>query len=160
MCRPVSARPRSRTDTVAYPTFRWELRAARPIPGYPDALEHLGHHLLKRRLDLGLQQKQAAEILETGAWNLRNWESGRHGIHISYYPRIIQFLGYNPIPPAATRGQAVRRERLSRGWSRRQVGRQAGVDEATVRRIEDDRPGISRGHLARVLNALGVTRMA
>jgi DNA-binding XRE family transcriptional regulator len=116
----------------------------------------LGHHILKRRLDLGLQQKQAAMILGTGAWNLRNWETGRHGVQTWYYPRIIEFLAYNPLPPAQTRGQAVRRERMSRGWSRRRVGREAGVDEATVRRIEADTVGLARKPLVRVLRALGI----
>jgi hypothetical protein len=140
------------------PYYRWSLATARPIPGYPDALEHLGHHLLKRRLDLGLQQKQAAKILGTGAWNLRNWETGRHGIQNWYYPRVIQFLGYNPLPSAATQGEAVRRERLTRGWSRRRVGREAGVDEATVRRIEADTPRLARKPLQRVLRTLGIER--
>jgi len=139
------------------PFYRWSLTAAKPIPGYPRELRHVGDHLIKRRLDLGLQQKQAAKILGTGTWNLRNWETGRHGIQNCHYPRVIRFLGYNPIPPAETRGQAVRRERLSRGWSRRRVGREAGVDEATVRRIEYDTAGLARKPLIRVLKALGIS---
>ena len=138
------------------PFYRWSLTTAKPIPCYPEVLEHLGHHLLKRRLDLGLQQKQVAKLIGTGAWNLRNWETGRHVIHNSFYPRVIQFLGYNPLPQAETRGQAVRRERLSRGWSRRRLGRAAGVDEATVRRIEADAAGLARKPLLRVLKALRI----
>lgn len=138
------------------PFYRWSLTAARSIRGYPGVLEHLGHHLLKRRLDLGLQQKEAAEILRTGAWNLRNWETGRHGIRIWYYPRVIHFLGYNPLPAPTTRGRMVSRERLTRGWSRRRLGREADADEATVRRIEADKPGLARKPLERVLRALGM----
>jgi len=145
-------------DTVAYPTFRWSLHTARPIPDYPDVLAHVGHHLLRRRLELGLQQKEAAKILGTGAWNLRNWETGRHGIQNWYYPKVIRFLGYNPLPAATTRGQEVRRERLSRGWSRRRLGREAGVDEATVRRIEADTPRVALKPLQGVLRTLGIDR--
>ena len=155
---PPIATKRQRINTVSLPFYRSSLTTARPIPGYPDTLEHVGHHLLKRRLDLGLQQKEAAIILGTEAWNLRNWESGRHGIQNWYYPRIIEFLGYNPLPAATTRGQTVRRERLARGWSRRRLGREAGADEATVRRIEADTPASARKPLQRVLRTLNLER--
>jgi hypothetical protein len=35
--------------TVAYPDFRWKLQGRR----YPASLEHIGRHILKRRLDVG-----------------------------------------------------------------------------------------------------------
>ncbi len=138
------------------PYYRWSLTAGRPIRGYPGQLEHLGHHLLRRRLDLGLQQKQAAEVLGTGAWNLRNWETNRHEIEIRFMPAVIAFLGYDPLPKPRTRGEAVRHARTVRGWSRRKVGRAAGVDEATVRRIEADTPGLARKPLQRVMETLGI----
>jgi transcriptional regulator with XRE-family HTH domain len=138
------------------PFYRWSLTTAKPISGYPDTLEHVGHHLLKRRLDLGLQQKGAAKILGTGASNLRNWETGRHGIQNWHYPKVIRFLGYNPLPAATTRGEAIRRERLSRGWSRRRLGRLASADEGTIRRIEADTPRVGRKPLQRVLTTLGI----
>lgn len=75
---------------------------------------------------------------------------------IWYYPRIIQCLGYNPLPVATTRGEAVRRERVARGWSRRRVAQEPRVDEATVRRIEAATPGLARRPLARVLRTLNV----
>jgi ribosome-binding protein aMBF1 (putative translation factor) len=50
----------------------------------------------------------------------------------------------------------VSRERLTRGWSRRRLGREADADEATVRRIEADKPGLARKPLERVLRALGM----
>jgi hypothetical protein len=99
-------------------------------------------------------------MLGTGAWNLRNWECGRHGIQVSYYPRIIQFLGYKPLPVPGTRGQEIRSERLARGWSRLQLGRRARVDEATVRRIETDTSRLARGPLERVLKVLRLTGAA
>lgn len=138
------------------PYYRWQLSATKPIPGYPNRLEHVGHHVLKRRLDLDLQQKQTAHILGTNPWNLRNWETGRHAIAIRFFPAIIAFLGYNPLPEPRTRGEAVRRERVIRGWSRRRVGRQAIVDEATVRRIEADTLHLARMPLGRVLRVLGI----
>lgn len=156
MCRPVSARPRSRTDTVAYPSFRFKLEAWRPIEGYPDALKHIGDHLLKRRLDLGMNQKTAAERLGTNAWSLRNWETNRRKVEARFYPAIIAFLKYNPLPKPATLGDAVRRERVSRGLSRKSLALQAGVDEATVKRLELDVLRMSRNSTERVLRLLGL----
>jgi hypothetical protein len=94
-------RRRVHTRTVSLPFYRWHLSTARPIPGYPEEIRHIGHQLLKRRLDLGMQQRRAARILGTGAWNLRNWESGRHKIEIRFYPAIIEFLGFarSPLRP-------------------------------------------------------------
>jgi len=45
------------------PFYRWCLTAVKPILGYPRELRHLGDHLVKRRLDLGLRQKEAARRL-------------------------------------------------------------------------------------------------
>lgn len=101
------------------PFYRWSVSAGRPIPGYPRELRHIGDHLLKRRLDLGLQQKAAAKRLRTGAWNLRNWETNRHAIHMQFYPAIIEFLGYNPLPAATTRGEAIRRAKGANRDNRR-----------------------------------------
>jgi hypothetical protein len=59
------------------PFYRWQLVAARPIPGYPESLDHLGHHLLKRRLDLGLEQREVARRLGLTTGGLQNWEHAR-----------------------------------------------------------------------------------
>ena len=136
--------------------MRWRLTAPKPIPGYPARLEHFGHHLLKRRPDLGLQQKAAANHLGADGWNLRNWEANRHQIHIRFYPAIIAFLGYNPLPEAKTRGEKVRRERVSLRWSRLHLGRVARVDEVTARRMEEDTPRMARRATASVLRVLGL----
>ena len=78
--------PDRHNPTVSLPFYRWSLTAAKPIPGYPTELRHIGHHLLKRRLNLGLRQNEAARILGTGAWNLRNWETGRPGCRSAMTP--------------------------------------------------------------------------
>lgn len=63
-------------------------------------LEHVGHHILKRRLAIGVNQTGAAKLLGTNASTLRNWETGRRKIEIRFYPAILRFLGYNPLPKA------------------------------------------------------------
>jgi hypothetical protein len=98
----------------------------------------------------------AARILGTSAWNLRNWETGRHRIEIRFYPAILLFLGYNPLPRPTTRGEAIRRERISRGWSRKQLGLLARVDEGTIKRLELDVPRMAKRLIDRVLTRLGL----
>src|SRR5438309_828447 len=83
----------------------------------------------KRRLDLGLTKKGAARRLRADPCSLKNWEEARTRIEVRFYPRIIGFLGYNPLADAGSLGEAVRRERISRGWSRRELARRASVDE-------------------------------
>ena len=87
---------------------------------------------------------------------LRNWEKGRTEPEVKFLPTIIAFLGYNPLPEAKTSGGQVRRARLSLGLSRLELAGRAGVDEATVRRVEADTKGMTRRCILQVLAALGL----
>jgi DNA-binding XRE family transcriptional regulator len=139
------------------PFYRWQLVADKPILGYPDKLELVGHHLLKRRLDLAVTITDAAKALATHPTGLVNWEKGRTEIEVRFYPAIIRFLGYNPLPVGTTRGQRIQRERMTRGWSRKRLARTAEVDEASVRRLEEDTPRLARRPVMAICRALGVT---
>ena len=78
-------------------------------------------------------------------------------IRIGFYPAIIRFLGYNPLPESTTRGQAIKRERYTRGWSRRHLAGVAGVDEGTIQRLETDRKGSVKKPAEAVCKVLGIT---
>ena len=125
------------------------------LPGdFQRGHEHIGHHILKRRRDLGLQQKQAARQIGVHAGSLENWEYGRTKPVEQLMPAVIRFLGYNPLPSPATPGERVAYERVTRGWSRKRLAASAGVDEATVRRIEEDVPQLTQRSLQAVSRAL------
>jgi len=98
--------------------FCHTLTTCTPKRGYPKQLNHLGDHLRKRRLDLGLTQQEVATQLGVNKDSIRNWEAGRNKVELRYYPLLFAFLGYNPLPEATTRGEAIRRERVSRGGYR------------------------------------------
>jgi transcriptional regulator with XRE-family HTH domain len=69
------------------------------IPLPPELTEGpvtLGDHLHRRRLELGLYQKDVASRLGVTTSSVWNWEHG-WTIDLRYIPRIIAFLGYNPI---------------------------------------------------------------
>src|SRR2546427_993871 len=97
------------------------LKCPKPKRGYPLTLLSIADHLRKRRLDLGLTQKDAAAQLGVDPDTVRNWEQARTEVEVRFYPVLIQFLGYDPLPEARTRGQAIRRARLNQGLSRERV---------------------------------------
>lgn len=141
------------------PFYGWRLTAPKPRLGYPTELKHIGDHIRKRRIDLRLTRKDLARRLETNAWTIKHWEEHlKVRIELRFFPHIISFLGYNPLSPAGTRGTAIRRERISRGWSLRRLAEESKVDEATVRRIEADTPGLARRPVRNVLRCLSRLR--
>ena len=64
--------------------------------GYPKQLRTVGDHLRKKRLELGLLQKQVAEQLGVDETTIYKWENHRSAPVIRVLPKIIQFLGYVP----------------------------------------------------------------
>ena len=65
----------------------------------PEKLETLGDHLRRRRLTLKLIQRQVAEQIGVDKTSIHNWETNFSKPSLEYMPAIIQFLGYNPVPP-------------------------------------------------------------
>jgi DNA-binding XRE family transcriptional regulator len=68
---------------------------------YPDALNTLGDHMRKNRLDLGLRQKDAAKQLGVDLMTVNYWETNRNQPNLAMVPRITNFLGYNRCDTAA-----------------------------------------------------------
>jgi transcriptional regulator with XRE-family HTH domain len=62
---------------------------------YPEAPVTIGEHILKRRLDLGLLQREVSEIIGVSDQTVCNWE---HGIvpELRLMPKVIEFLDYIP----------------------------------------------------------------
>ena len=56
----------------------------------------LGDHLRRRRIELGLYQKDVATKLRVTTSTVWNWEH-TGSVDLRYIPRVIEFLGYNPI---------------------------------------------------------------
>jgi transcriptional regulator with XRE-family HTH domain len=74
-------------------------------------LKTLGDHLRKKRLDLGLLQREAALQLGVDVKTVTNWERQRTEPKIRFLPAIFRFLGSDPRPlPATFREPAAGRE--------------------------------------------------
>jgi len=80
---------------VALPFCHIQLTARKPpSPACPRELHTLGDHIRKRRLDLGLLQREVAEKLQVNQMTVCNWETNRTSPQLRFIPRIVAFLGY------------------------------------------------------------------
>ena len=118
------------------PFCKLEFKAKKPKnPAYPKTLTTLGDHIRKRRLDLGLWQKDVAATLGVTISAVTNWELNRVTPYFTYLPKIIAFLGYTPAPFDKMSDNFVERMklyRLTHGLSQEKFAKLLGVDETTV----------------------------
>ena len=103
----------------------------------------MGDHLRKRRLDLGLLQREVADRLGVDPSTVTNWELNRTSPALRLLPRLFQFLGYMPCPAGQSWADRLRNSRRSLGLSQERLAGVLGVDESTVARWErgSRRPG-------------------
>ena len=106
---------------------------------------------------MNLTRKTAAERMGLDPESLENWEKNRTRIAVRFYPVLIAFLGYNPLPEPRTRGEAVRRQRMTLGLSAERLAMIANVYPTTVRRLETDRPRMAKRPISAVLRFLGMS---
>lgn len=57
----------------------------------------LGQHLKKARVERGLRQRDVAKALQIDSMSIVNWENDRTQVGARFVPRIIQWLGYDPL---------------------------------------------------------------
>jgi len=103
-----------------------------PNPAYPNTLKTLGDHIRKKRLDLGLLQREVAEKLGVTPLTITNWESNATTPMCQYIKGILEFLGYNPFPPANNLAEKLLLYRKVCGLSQRKFAKQLGVDPSTL----------------------------
>lgn len=104
---------------------------------YPRQFNHIGDHLKAARLDRGIIQKDAANLIGTDNFTLRNWESGKVGVPaIKHWPGIIKFLGYCPYEPCSTLPEKIAMWRKLNGVSSTDVAELLQIDPGTYSRFE------------------------
>ena len=101
-------------------------------------------------MERGLKQKDVAEELGVDQMTVWNWERNRTVPASSVWPKIVAFLGYNPLPEPESLGEQIAQSRKLRGLSQRAFAKQLGVDQGTLVRWERGkrRPA---GHYLRAL---------
>ena len=123
---------------VALPFTDQTLKTQKPRnPAYPEHLVTLGDHIRRRRLDLGLHQKDVARIVNATISSVTNWERNRTSPRLFLIPKIIKFLGYDPLQGDATNiGEKIKRYRIQKGLSLRKLAKELGIDPTTLARWE------------------------
>jgi transcriptional regulator with XRE-family HTH domain len=79
-----------------------------------------------------LTQVQAARQLGISVTAYNFWESGRIAPGITKWPKIIQFIGFDPTPEPTTFSDALRALRRARGFEQRTLAARLGVDTKSV----------------------------
>jgi transcriptional regulator with XRE-family HTH domain len=118
----------------------------------------IGEHIKRRRLEMGLYQKDVAKLLGVTEYTIINWEKGRTEPTVSNIPSLVRFLGYDPAPPepATSIAERLRAKRREMGLGQREVARILGVDASTVMRWERGRRIQELEHRRLVATFLGV----
>ncbi len=111
----------------------YRLRAEIPkISRYPLKLKTIGDHIRKRRLDLGLEQKEVARTLGVSSWTISNWETKSVEPETRLIPKVIEFLGYVPYERGETLGERIAIYRKTLGLNHTQFAKKLGVARCTV----------------------------
>ncbi len=138
------------------PFSRYDKQAKRPDPqGYPQEPKTIGEHLKKRRMDLGLYQAEAAQLIGVSEDCFCYWENERNQPRLYQYPAIIRFLEYYPqVHETETLGGKITRYKRMQGMNNRAFGGICGVDAGTVAKWERNETTPLRRSMKKVLSVL------
>ncbi len=97
-----------------------------PLPDkrlFPQELQTVGNHIKYARLTRNILIKDVCAFIKIDRETLRGWELNLFKPHISHYPFIISFLGYNPtsIDTESLAGK-IKNYRYVHGLNRKQFG--------------------------------------
>ena len=131
--------------------FRCEAGKPRP-DGDPEELRTPGDHLRRRRLDLGLLQRDVAEELGVNETSIHNWENNRSSPALRLLPRTLAFLGYDPYDePSEMLGEHIMAFRRALGLTQKELAHHLGIDPSTLGRWERGNGRLSRRCRERLL---------
>jgi transcriptional regulator with XRE-family HTH domain len=103
---------------------------------HPRVLRHVGDHLRKRRLDLGLLQRDVAERLGASTTTITSWELGHTAPALGWMSHIVRILGFDSRPGPDAIGSRLRHHRQGRGISQEAMARRLAIDPGTLARWE------------------------
>jgi len=116
----------------------------------------LGEHIRKKRLKLGLLQKEVAGRLGVSPWSILNWENGHTEPPISAIPRVLLFLEYDPFPEPRKIQDHLAAKRRTMGWTIKEAAKAVGVDPGTWGEWERGQVILYRRHRALISNLFGM----
>ena len=106
------------------------------MTGYPASPKTIGEMIRKRRLDLGLLQREVAERIGCNKMTMANWERGHTTPQIAHMAQIVAFVGSNPFESGSTIGERLVKIPKERGNTQKVFAAQIGVDQNTLAKWE------------------------
>jgi transcriptional regulator with XRE-family HTH domain len=128
--------PHLQTRVAFLPFGPKSLKSLKPVP-YERVPRTLGQHLKKRRLKLGLFQRDLRMLFKLEKETYANWERDRCYPAMRHWPGIIEFLGRDPSSEPNTLGERLLAYRRHHGLSRKALAIVLGADETTLWRWEN-----------------------
>ena len=136
---------------IAILPFFVSIEKSMPYQKHPATI---GEHILKRRCEQELFQKDVGRQIGVSAWTIMNWEKSKAEPGIQYYPAIFAFLGYDPFPEPKTLGEKIITWRRQNGITRKNLARQLGIDEMALAKRELDIASTAEKKAVRLTNIL------
>jgi transcriptional regulator with XRE-family HTH domain len=130
--------PHLQTRVAFLPYGPKSLKSLKPV-SYERVPKTLGQHLKKRRLELGLLQRDLRERFKLEKETYANWEKDRCYPAMKHWPNIIELLGSDPNPIPVTLGERLLAYRRAKGISRKKLAAKLRVDEGTLWKWEIER---------------------
>jgi transcriptional regulator with XRE-family HTH domain len=129
-----------------------------PLPvKYPNELKTIADHLRKRRYDLKFSQPKVAKIIGVSTDTITYWENERTIPQMTFVPKILEFLGYNPYKiDTSTQGGRIKFYRYQKGLSQKRLAKLLHVDPSTIKSWEENECELGRDNLKRLAKDLEI----
>ena len=113
---------------------------------FPKELQSIGNHIKYTRLERRILIKDVIDELKIDRETLRGWELNLFEPHVSHYPLIIHFLGYNPCQfETDSLSGKIKSYRYKNGLTQKQFGELLQTDAAVVWQWESNgRPPLEK----------------
>lgn len=106
-------------------------------PDLPKQVLTIGDHIRKARIERGLTQSQVAATVQVDENSITGWELGHHDPQVRFMPKVIEFLGYNPVATECSSiGERLRNWRVEHGVSIKRLQKMLKMDRQTLLRVE------------------------
>lgn len=115
------------------PNVPLRLRAKKP-KDYSETPQTLGQHLKKRRRELRLFQREAAQRMGIDVFTYLNWEKDKTVPVAARFRPVVEFLGYNPSPEPQTLAARVEAKRRVLGTTFEQLAGYLSWDSGSLAR--------------------------
>ncbi len=124
---------------------------------YPDSPVTIGEHIRKRRMELKLLQSDVAECFDVSTDCITFWEKNRSNPQIKFFPKIISFLGYNPLAfDESTLSGKIKAYRYRTGTTSYMLANLLKVDQSTVTEWENGKRIPAPKHLIKLKALLDI----